>query len=602
MEMQETNVTTEMSKTTVTPVSSPEPAGQKARKKSGIKMQLVLQTVVPALVIAVGLTVFARSSLISGLESEALSGLKMLATATMAGYSNMDGDYRVEGDVFYKGETDLTAEMAELDNYVSDSDAAVTVCFGPTRVMTTLTDASGQRIVGTNVSDAVWATVQRGEVYETTHITINNADYAACYVPLKNPDGSIVGIVFAGQPRAEIDGFINSKVSSIIVLAVVMSVIFVGVGYLLANRIANCLIRTKTGLESLATGNLSTKVEASILKRNDELGAMGDALNGLIAKLRDIVGNLLESSGKLNEAGQSMDEMASQCSNATDEISRAVDEISRGAVSQAEEIEHASGQIVDMGNQIESIVECVGRQTSVSVSMSNAGSASLQTMHELSDSNDKTVAALNSIAQQIQLTNESVQKIGAATDLITSIASQTSLLSLNASIEAARAGESGKGFSVVAMEIRNLADQSMKAGTVVREIVGGIQESNRIATDAAKATEEFLRGQTEMLQDTVSTFGNINASVMMLVEALDATRQKMKNMQANKSAVNSSIEEIYQLSGKIASAIEEMSGVVCEKMVEIDTLADTVRTLNTEAEELQESMSRFVLEESMDGE
>ncbi len=593
MEMQETNVTTEMSKTTVTPASSPEPAGQKARKKSGIKMQLVLQTVIPALVIAVGLTVFARSSLISGLESEALSGLKMLATATMAGYSNMDGDYRVEGDVFYKGETDLTAEMAELDNYVSDSDAAVTVCFGPTRVMTTLTDASGQRIVGTNVSDAVWATVQRGEVYETTHITINNADYAACYVPLKNPDGSIVGIVFAGQPRAEIDGFINSKVSSIIVLAVVMSVIFVGVGYLLANRIANCLIRTKTGLESLATGNLSTKVEASILKRNDELGAMGDALNGLIAKLRDIVGNLLESSGKLNEAGQSMDEMASQCSNATDEISRAVDEISRGAVSQAEEIEHASGQIVDMGNQIESIVECVGRQTSVSVSMSNAGSASLQTMHELSDSNDKTVAALNSIAQQIQLTNESVQKIGAATDLITSIASQTSLLSLNASIEAARAGEAGKGFAVVATEIQKLSVQSNDAAVEIQGIITTLQDEAQRTVDEMQNAEVLMHEQQEKLEDTKSKFNDVSNGIDVSRRGTEEIRVSADSADSSRSTVIDVISNLSAISEENAASAEETAASMEQLNATINMMAEEAARLKQISDGLNEDMNFF---------
>ncbi|MDE6923745.1 MAG: methyl-accepting chemotaxis protein, partial [Acetatifactor sp.] len=403
--------------TKVPKVTPDVPAQGGTKKKSGIKLQLILQTVAPALIIAAGLTLFARSSLVDGLETQALEGLNMLANATMAGYNNMDGDYRFENETFYKGETNLTAEMEELDNYVSNSEAAVTVCFGPTRVMTTLTDAStGQRIVGTNVSDAVWETVQRGEVYTTTHITINNADYAACYVPLQNPDGTVVGIVFAGKPRAEIDEYIDMKVSHILALAVILSVLFAGMGYFLASRIANCLIRTKGALENLATGDLNTNVDPSILRRRDELGAMGDALNNLIAKLKNIVGNLLNSANELNEAGESMDQMASQCSDATDEISRAVDEISRGAVSQAEEIENASGQIVSMGNQIESIVECVGRQSTVSTTMSNAGTASMRTMHELSDSNDKTVAALNSIAQQIQLTNESVQKIGAATE------------------------------------------------------------------------------------------------------------------------------------------------------------------------------------------
>ena len=100
-----------------------------------------------------------------------------------------------------------------------------------------------------------------------------------------------------------------------------------------------------------------------------------------------------------------------------------------------------------------------------------------------------------------------------------------------------------------------------------------------------------------MLKDTVSAFGNINDSVLVLADVLGAIRQKMANMQESKEVVNESIEEINQLSGQIAESIESVSEVVQEKMKEIDTLADTVRLLNTEAEELQASMSRFILED-----
>lgn len=586
MEMQETN-------STVTPAASLGTAGRNARKKSGIKLQLVLQTIVPALIIAVGLTVFARSSLIDGLESEVQNGLNMLAMATMAGYSNMDGDYHYENDTFYKGEINLTAEMAELDNYVNGSDAAVTLCFGPTRVMTTLTDATGQRIIGTNVSDAVWETVQRGEVYTASHITINGMDYAACYVPLRNPDGTIVGVAFAGKPRAEIDEFINAKVSYIIILAVILSVIFVGMGYVLANNIANCLIRTKNALESLATGDLNTKVDPSILRRNNELGAMGDALNNLIARLRDIVGHLLDSASKLNEAGMSMDEMAGQCSNATDEISRAVDEISRGAVSQAEEIEHASGQIVQMGNQIEGIVECVGRQSTVSTTMSNAGSASMETMHQLSDSNDKTVAALNSIAQQIQLTNESVQQIGAATELITSIASQTSLLSLNASIEAARAGEAGKGFAVVATEIQKLSVQSNDAAVEIQGIISTLQDEARKTVEEMRNAEILMHEQENRLEDTKSKFNDVSRGIDVSRKGTEEIRVNADAADTSRSTVIDVISNLSAISEENAASAEETAASMEQLNATINMMAEEASRLKQISDELNEDMNYF---------
>ncbi len=585
MEMQETNVAT---------VTTTVPTKNGSKKKTGIRMQLIMQTIVPALITAVGLTLFARSGMVDGLETEVLNGLSMLAEATMAGYSNMDGDYRFENNIFYKGEANLTEQMAELDNYVTGSDAAVTVCYGPTRVLTTLTDVStGQRIVGTNVSDAVWETIQRGETYTAAHIMINNADYAACYVPLKNPDGTIIGIVFAGKPRADIDKFIYAKVSNIIFLAVILSVIFIVIGYIMANAIAKCLIRTKDVLEHLATGNLDTQVDASILKRNNELGAMGDALSDLIAKLKNIVGHLQESAGKLDEAGTSMDEMASQCSNATDEVSRAVDEISRGAVSQAEEIEHASGQIVEVGAQIESIVECVGRQSAVSVSMSQAGDKSMETMHQLSVSTDKTVSALNSIAQQIQLTNESVQKISEATELITSIASQTSLLSLNASIEAARAGEAGKGFAVVATEIQKLSVQSNDATVEIQSIISTLQNEAQKTVDEMKNAEVLMKEQQEKLEDTKSKFRDVSNGIQVSRKGTEEIRVSADVADNSRTTVIDVISNLSAISQENAASAQETAASMEELNATFNMIAEEANRLKQIANGLNEDMNFF---------
>lgn len=570
------------------------PAQGGTKKKSGIRLMLISQVIVPALVTAVVLTLFARSSLMDGLETEVLNGLNLLAEATMAGYDNIGGDYRMEGQDFYKGEFNLSAMMDSLDNFVRGSDAAVTICYGPTRIMTTLRDAStGQRIVGTDVSDAVWATVQKGEIYTTDHITINNADYAACYIPLENPDGTVVGIVFAGKPRTEIDEYISTKVSHIIALAVILGALFTVVGFFVANRIAKCLIKTKDALERLATGDLNTTVDSSILKRNDELGAIGDAMNGLIARLRDIVGHLLDSANRLNEAGRSMDEMASQCSNATDEISRAVDEISRGAVSQAEEIESASGQIVDMGNQIESIVDSVGRQSKISNSMSDAGDASMETMHQLSDSNDKTVAALNSIAQQIQLTNESVQKISEATELITSIASQTSLLSLNASIEAARAGEAGKGFAVVATEIQKLSVQSNDATVEIQGIISTLQSEAQKTVDQMRNAEILMQEQQQRLEDTKSKFNDVSTGINDSRRGTEEIRVSADSADDSRTQVIDVISNLSAISEENAASAEETAASMEQMNATINMMAEEAARLKQISNGLNEDMNFF---------
>lgn len=405
--------------------------------------------------------------------------------------------------------------------------------------------------------------------------------------------------VCALVPKSTILSEVSGIRSITIAVVVVASLLAVVCGLWFSKGISSALKSMNGSLYHISQGNLMETVQ---VKREDEFGTLAGSINEMLDGIKRLVGNNQKFGAQVKDLSQQAFSYTTGIEDSMRQVSFSMESVSGSVKEQFTQTETSVGEMADFSEKINEVYHASEEMTQKIEEALHSVEQGKDGIDELSVKSRETAEIAESLLSSINQVNTQSGRIVDIITTIEDIASQTNLLSLNASIEAARAGESGKGFSVVAMEIRNLADQSMKAGTVVREIVGGIQESNRIATDAARATEEFLRGQTEMLQDTVSTFGNINASVMMLVEALGSIRQKMKNMQANKEAVNNSIGEIYQLSSRIASSIEEMSGVVCEKMGEIDTLADTVRILNTEAEELQESMSRFVLEENTDEE
>ena len=183
--------------------------------------------------------------------------------------------------------------------------------------------------------------------------------------------------------------------------------------------------------------------------------------------------------------------------------------------------------------------------------------------------------------------------IGEIISTIEDIAQQTNLLSLNASIEAARAGEYGRGFTVVAEEIRKFADQSMKAGDRVRNIVKDIKEITGKTENSAKRTELFLKEQTLALNETISMFGTISSQVTELVNAIQFMQNDMSDMVTNKDDIVSAMTSISEIAEKIVKSVNSVSEVVNDKMLQVDLLVENAESLNREAEELSKSMERF---------
>lgn len=579
------------------PTKNPTKKLSKAKKKNkgiGIRAKLVLLAAIPVIVTMLVIVIFARNSMVDGMQEETIDGLLLLAEGVKGSYEIMDGDYSLGDDgCIYKGDENITPSADALDGYTDGSDADLTLCWGKTRMVTSLKDENGSRPVGTDIADDVWATVQKGDIYRTSDIVIFEKDYYAVYVPLTNADGSVVGVMFAGRPCEDITEYINTKVSHLSALSVIVLLICLVVGYVIANGIAKATVATGKVLLAVADGKLNTDVDNCVLKRTDELGQMGMALEELVQKLRTIVGDLKKSSNTLYDSGNSLDEMAGQSSAAADEISRAVEDISKGAVSQAEEIETASQEIATMGEVIESIVSNVGNLTNTSQNMTAAGDASSLTMQELSDSNDRTTAAIARIGEQIRMTNASIEKIGAAATLITSIADQTSLLSLNASIESARAGEAGRGFAVVAGEIQKLAVQSDEAAAEIQQIIDTLLTESEQTMAVMEEAEGLVAEQQQKLNDTKLRFSEVSDGISVSREGTNVIRGNASSCDRARSQVVDVISNLSAISQENAASAEETTASMEELNATINMLAEAAANLKVLSEQLNEEMNFF---------
>lgn len=553
---------------------------------------------IPLIILGVVCIAVAGNSLREGLQEKALTQMKATCVAAKAAYDNInDGEYFLnENNELMKGDYNITQNEKGIDALTEGMNTDITLFFGDVRRATSLTDIStGSRIIGTQASAEVSRAVLGGQEYSATDLMINGKNYYAYYMPLENPDGSIVGMVFAGEPSADIDEFILSKIALVTGVVVVVLIVAVIIVVIVSISIVRAVMRAQDAISNLSKGNLAYVVDSVILRRKDEIGDMGRGVKECITSLREIVCGIQEHSQDVLASGDKLESVANRSSDNAAEIAHAVDDISQGAVSQAEEIEDATIKITEMGGIIESIVASIANLNEISAGMQDNGRQASKIIGELSSSNDRTVEAVQSVAKTVEATDDSVKKISEAVELITSVAEQTNLLSLNASIEAARAGEAGKGFAVVATEIQKLSEESNSSAQRITTIIMGLAQDSKNSMEMMAEVKKILEEQQEKLDVTKQQFEQVTNGILTSRENTVSVNDQAKECDSSRESVVGIIQNLSAISEENAASSQETTSTMQELNDTINQLAASAKELKQLAVSLDESTHFFTL-------
>lgn len=565
----------------------------------GIVQRLLVLMITPLVILAIVIAAIAVNAMIDGMQQEALDALKGLTTSIRAAYDAIDeGDYFLnENGELMKGTHNITQRTDIIDSFTEGNAMETTICYGDTRMATSLLDAqTGERMVGTQVSAEVGESVlKNGTAYASTKVEINGENYYSYYDTLYNSDGSIVGIVFAGEPSAEVDALINERTLSIIFAAVIMFMIAVGVESIFILSITKKLVAAEKAVVMLAEGEVNTKVPETVEKRADEIGDMARAVNLLSGKLQEVLGNIKVSADKVLETGHELEMATAQTSANADEISHAVAGISSGAVSQAESVENAMMRVTNIGKLIGDIADGMERMDGTTSEVSAEGQGAVAIIEELNESNDHTMEAIERIGEQVRATDHSVDSIQEAVTLISSIAEETNLLSLNASIEAARAGEAGRGFAVVASQIQKLAEESNASASKIAEVINKLSLDSRASIAVMEELQEMVLEQKKKLDETRERFMQVNQGIGECKNETSAVNIKTEECNRDCNEIVETFESLSAISEQNAASAEETTASMQELNATITKLADDAGTLKDLAGDLTEAMKYFEL-------
>lgn len=565
-----------------------------------MKKKMLALALFPLLTMGILIFLFTGTTIRKQMVEDVENTLKGVATAYKAAYDQNSGDYMEADDgQIWKGAYNISKSEDLVDSIHDESGVDVMFCYGTRRVGTSIVDKNGERVIGSEVSDAIVEKVLKdGKPVFSQKVSVDGQDYYGYYVPVfQNDSDEVVGLVFAGESAKVANLTYNSIVRVLVILIIVLLVVFTITSILAAYSMSAGIEAGTKAVKEVAAGHLMIEVPAKYLQKQDVTGDLCRAVESMKNELRYIIEDVNNHTQTLIGSAESLDSNAQNTLTTVGGVDRAVNDIAEGANSQAKDAQRATENVALMGDMLASTNEEIERLNENAKAMRQASDQATASLIKLKSINEEVMQSVGQINDQTHRTNESSQRIKEATNIISNISEETSLLSLNASIEAARAGEQGRGFAVVANEIQHLAEQTGESTDSIAGMVSELINDSDMAVETMEKVHDIIMEQSKHVEQTERIVQDVIRGIETSIQAITSIEQKSARLNDAKEEIIDVVENLSAIAEENAANTEETSAATTE-------VADSFNDVTASAEELKkvaygiaETMGTFHLED-----
>lgn len=558
------------------------------------KINLLLITCILLMITVITIVSYtdAKNNLIETVNAKLLSDID-------SSYEYLDakipGDWHIKNNELHKGDVKIVGNFDIVDKLSNLTHGdAITIFQYDTRVSTNIIE-NGERAINTKApSELITTVLEQKEQRYIGSADVLGEPYEVVTGPITNNLNEIIGMLSIALPLATYtNAATESVMKNVIVLLIISALLFVIISWFLQRQIIAPINQLSANAKELADLNLNVKILNP--KGQDEIANLAQAFNAMKTRITETINVVANSANQIASTSLVLAESSRQTSEASNQVALTMNDIASGTSTQSDQAEHIVKMMQKTNDEVANSLQ------KAEATLERA----IQSTHiarKGEDAINEAIKHLNSVTQTVSYATDSIQKLGKRSEeiggiitVITGIAEQTNLLALNAAIEAARAGEQGKGFAVVASEVRQLAEQSSLASGQITSLIKDIQAETAVTVRTMESNLLAVEEQVHIISKGGNALQEIVEQVVETEQGVTEMKSAFTHVNDNSLDVQQAIHDISRIIEDSAAATEEIAATSEEQHATVAEISQNSEELAEISTNLQNEVNKFTI-------